>query len=132
MIKPHPDIHLETTEIKGSKKGPPTTNGNRKAVYVTSATGTRCVYFIQRDWRGFKLPFSATHRDETVFEIDAVPFSGTGRKASGRKRIVWNMPPNLALAENRDAEIATNRQLLAIRTEFHPCAVDKAGAGIED
>src|SRR5437764_1425003 len=57
------------------------------------------------------------------------------RRRAGRRgseRVVGQPVPNLAAAEQRDAEIAADLELLAVGAELHERAIDRAVARIHD
>src|ERR1700758_417073 len=58
--------------------------------------------------------------------------SRTGREPIGGERAVRQSMPHLALAQERNTEIAPHRQLLAVGAELHERVVDGAVARIEN
>src|SRR5262249_42006127 len=55
-----------------------------------------------------------------------------GARALGGERVVGQPVPDLALPEQRNAEIAAHLELLAVRADAHQRAIDRAVARIQD
>src|SRR5436190_6500784 len=55
-----------------------------------------------------------------------------GARALGGERVIGQPVPDLALPEQRNAEIAAHLELLAVRADAHQRAIDRAVARIQD